>query len=84
VQAVAARDLDRSVEHQPGRDILFADGIDRLSRGEGAGGAAGKALCRCDLRGVENRVGLMLAGAGIGHRPFLVSGRKSDLMPERL
>jgi hypothetical protein len=79
VEPVPAHHLDGAREHQPGRRLALADGEDDLTRCEGPLLAAGKALCRLDLRQVEHRKHLVTTGLDETHRVSPVGGELPQL-----
>ena len=67
VEPVPARDLDRALEHEPGRRRPLADLEDHLARREAPRLTAGKALGGLDLHIVEHREHLMTTGVDQAH-----------------
>ena len=61
VEAVAARDDDVAIEHQPGRGMTLAHAEDRLARLEFTRGSAGETLRSFHLGRVENGKHLLAA-----------------------
>jgi hypothetical protein len=74
-----AKDLDRSLQHQPGRNFLLTDFVDHLSSREMAAGAAREALGSLDLCGGEDRKHLMLARIEGAHDEILSAGLRNGI-----
>ena len=68
VETIAADDIDRTLEHEPGRRIGYARVEYRLAGREIPGRPAGEALGRFDLAGVQHRKHLVAAGLNYAHR----------------
>src|SRR5262245_38524184 len=64
---VATNRVDAALEHEPGRHVPFADSEHGLARSEIPRRAAGKALCRLDLSGIEHGKHLVAAGLDQTH-----------------
>jgi hypothetical protein len=67
IEAVAPADVDRALEHQPGRRVPRAHVVDRLAGREFSRGAAGEALGGRDLCRVEHGKQLVTAGIDKTH-----------------